>query len=111
MPVIRKELYSVAQIWNLNDIHVPKNCELHGGKPDVRYFMLEAYGARNYIVNVNEEEVVLCKRIYGKEVPDYSPKFGELLDLMGVTKETQTNTEQALTKFVVITEQLKLYDE
>jgi hypothetical protein len=39
MNVLRKELNSITEMWNVKDIQVKKNAQPHGGKPDVMYFL------------------------------------------------------------------------
>lgn len=107
MPVLRKELAQIAQMWNTKNIHVGKNSELNGGKPDIMFLLPEAYGAKNNLVSVNEEEVVNCKQIYAQQAPDYSPEFAEIIQLLNISMEAPADTQQALDKFKRITQLLK----
>lgn len=107
MPVLRRELALVAQMWNMKDIHVAKNSELHGGKPDIMFFLPEAYDARNHLVNVNEEDLMICTQSFGEQAPDYSPELAEIIELLSISKEEPMDSQQALHKFRIITHQLK----
>ena len=37
LPVLRQELYLVAELWNSHNIQAQKRLEVNGSKPDVMY--------------------------------------------------------------------------
>ena len=110
MPLLRTELHSVAEMWNVKDIHVPKKSELRGGKPDVMFFMPEAYATRSHILKVPAEDIEICKEMYGEQAQDCSAEFVELVNLMFPDLQVPNNTNEALAQFIRITNTL-LYVE
>jgi len=98
MPIIRKELHSVAELWNIKNIQVKKNTNVIGGKPDVMFFMPEIYSKKSYLVAVDQEDVRICRNHYGKTVKNCSDDFESLINLLypnGLNRVPQ-NTEQAI---------------
>lgn len=82
MPVIRKELYWVAKLWNTKNILVRKNSDVLGGKPDVMFFTPEVYSTSNYLIPVEQEEVEICRNQYAEQLPDCSDDFARLVHLI-----------------------------
>ena len=49
MPILRKELFLVAELWNTHTIQSQPRQEITSGKPDVLFFMPEIYHKRNHL--------------------------------------------------------------
>ena len=79
LPLLRQELHSVAELWNTHNIQAQKRLEAHGGKPDIMYFTPEVYNSQNYLINVDDENVNACKRLYTENCPDYADGLEELV--------------------------------
>jgi hypothetical protein len=99
MNVLRKELNSIAEMWNVKDIQVKKNAQPHGGKPDVMYFLPEVYRKRNYLVPTNEDDVQTCRFLYGETRRDYSIEFENLVNHLVPGIGVPENTGQGLELF------------
>ena len=61
LPLLRQELYLVAELWNTHNIQAQKRLDVHGGKPDIMYFTPEVYNSQNYLITVDVENVNACK--------------------------------------------------
>ena len=107
MPVLRKELHSVAKLWNIKKLRVDKNADVLGGKPDVLFFVPEVYSTHSYLADVNQENVEACKALYGAQCRDYSQEFEELVGYIVPNHRVPQNTEESLTLFIEITDHLK----
>ena len=46
--LIQAELDRIAAHWNLHSIRVQKNTDIPNGKPDLMYFVPEAFGGRDF---------------------------------------------------------------
>ncbi|EDO30927.1 predicted protein [Nematostella vectensis] len=57
LPILRKELHLVAELWNTHTIASQKRHEVIGGKPNVLFFMPELYNTENYLRYVDLEDV------------------------------------------------------
>lgn len=99
MNVLRNELNSIAKMWNVKDIHVKKNAQLFGGKPDVMYFLPDVYGKRNYLVPTNEDDVQICRDLYGETRRDYTVEFENLVNMLIPGVGVPESTEQGLELF------------
>ena len=58
MNVLQKEQHDVKAI------QVKSNSGLHGGKPDVMYFLPKVYNKTNYLVPVNQDDVTICPSLF-----------------------------------------------
>ena len=99
MNVLRKELNSIAEMWNVKDIQVKKNTQLFGGKPDVMYFLPEVYSKTNYLVPTNQDDVQTCRLLYGETRRDFSIDFENLVNLLLPGVGVPESTEQGLELF------------
>ena len=99
MNVLRKELNSIAEMWNVKDIQVKKNTQLFGGKPDVMYFLPEVYGKTNYLVPTSQDDVQTCRLLYGVTRRDFSIDFENLVNLLLPGVGVPESTEQGLELF------------
>ena len=106
MNVLRKELNSIAEMWNVKDIQVKKNAQLYGGKPDVMYFLPDVYGKKNYLVPTNENDVQTCRFLYGETRRDYSIEFENLVNHLMPDAIVPESTEQGLELFLRIIQQV-----
>ncbi len=106
MNVLRRELNSIAEMWNVKDIQVKKNAQLYGGKPDVMYFLPDVYGKKNYLVPTNENDVQTCRSLYGETRRDYSIEFENLVNHLMPDAIVPESTEQGLELFVRIIQQV-----
>ena len=107
MPVLRKELYSVAQLWNIKAIQVKKNADVAGGKPHLMFFVPEAYSTKNYLENIDKDEVELCKAMYAEKSRDASLEVEEVVNYIVPDYRVPENTDQALQLFLEITSRLE----
>jgi hypothetical protein len=82
MPILRKELFLVAELWNTHTIQSQPRHELNSGKPDVLFFMPEIDNKRNYLIHVNTEDITICREMYTENCPDYDPNVEELIRLL-----------------------------
>ncbi|EDO33113.1 predicted protein [Nematostella vectensis] len=57
LPILRKELHLVVELWNTHTIASQKRHEVIGGKPNVLFFMPELYNTENYLRHVDLEDV------------------------------------------------------
>lgn len=108
MNVLRKELHDVAKLWNVKAIQVKSNSGLHGGKPDVMYFLPEVYNKTNYLVPVNQDDVTICKNLYGQSTRDYSVEFEDLVNLILPDVVIPETTDEGIALFQQI---IQLIDE
>ena len=105
MPVLRKELHSVAKLWNIKKLRVGENADVPGGKPDVMYFVPEVYSTHSYLVDVNQENVEACKTLFGAQSRDYSKELEELVGYMVPNHQVPQNPEESLALFIEIIDQ------
>lgn len=106
MHVLRKELHDIAKLWNVKAIQVKSNTGLHGGKPDLMYFLPEVYGKANYLVAVNQDDVTICKDLYGQRSRDCSAEFEGLVNLILPDVVIPETIEEATVLFQQIIHQI-----
>ena len=82
LPVLRRELHLVSELWNTHNIQSQKRHDVEGGKPDVMYFMPEAYNTRSYMRTVAIDDVRVCKRLYTEKCIDFHGDMEELVRLL-----------------------------
>ena len=82
LPVLRRELHLVAELWNTHNIQSQKRHEVEGGKPDIMFFMPEAYKTCDYLRTVDIEDVRLCRRLYTEKCADLNENIEELVRLL-----------------------------
>ena len=109
LPVLRQELYLVAELWNTHNIQAQKRLEVHGGKPDIMYFTPEVYNSRNYLIPVDMDDVNACKGLYAENCPDHADGVGELVQLIKPDYVPPSNANEALKLYCEITDVLKNY--
>lgn len=63
LPILRRELHLIAEQWNTHNIQQQKRFVVEGGKPDVMFFLREANGTHNYLLNVDIEDVNACQEM------------------------------------------------
>ena len=81
---------------------------MHGGKPDVMYFLPEVYNKTNYLVPVNQNDVTICKNLYGQSTRDYSVLFEDLVNLILPDVVIPETTDEGIALFQHI---VQLIDE
>ena len=109
LPILRKELYLVTELWNSHNIQKQKRCEVEGGKPDILFFTPEIYGSHNYLVDVNIDDVNACKEMYAENCQDYSEDLEELVRLIKPNYVPPSDEREALALYCEITNILKNY--
>ena len=109
MPILRKELFLVAELWNTHAIQSQPRHEVTGGKPDVLFFMPEIYQDRNYIIPVNREDIHICKEMYAENCEDYDTDVEELVRLLIPHYVPPHDTSAALKLFSDIVELVNNY--
>ena len=109
LPIVRRELHLVAELWNTHNIQRQKRCEVEGGKPDIMYFTPEIYGTHNYLVKVDVQDVNACKQMYAGDCVDYSEDVEELVRLVKLDYVAPSNEYEALKLYSEITDVLKNY--
>ena len=109
LPVLRQELYLVAELWNMHNIQAQKRLEVHGGKPDIMYFTPEVYNSHNYLKTVDVEDVNACKGLYAENCPDYADGLEELVQLVKPNYVAPSNANDALSLYCEIIDVLKNY--
>ena len=82
MPSLRKELFSIAELWNTHTIQSQPRHEVDSGKPDILFFTSEIYHKRNYLIPVNAEDIDICKEMYAENFRDYDLDAEELVRLL-----------------------------
>lgn len=108
LPILRQELYLVAELWNTHNIQRRQRLEVEGEKPDVMFFTPEIYGTHNYLVNVYIEDVNLCKEMYAENCVDHNEDIEELVRLIKPDYSPPLNEREALELFSEIIQFLKL---
>jgi hypothetical protein len=63
MPVLQNELHEVAKLWNTHVIRPSHNEDSPSGRPDTLYFIPEATGTVNYLVNVENADIELVNEL------------------------------------------------
>ena len=63
MPLIQEELHKVAKHWNLHNIRPSHNVESPSGRPDVLYFVPTWTNTRDYITEVDLDDVDVVEDI------------------------------------------------
>lgn len=61
MPMLRDELHWAARLWNLHRMRPSTNMVSPPGRPDVLFFLPEVSGTRNYMVDVDLDELELAE--------------------------------------------------
>ena len=95
-------------MWNVKAIQVKSNTGLHGGKPDIMYFFPEVCNKTNYLVPVNQNDVMICKNLYGQSASDYSVEFEDLVNLILPEVVTLETADEGIALFQQI---IQLIDE
>lgn len=96
LPIIRRELQLVVELWNTHNIQRQRRSEVEGGKPDVMFFTPQIYGTHSYLVNVNMEDVNACKELYIDNCVDYSEEMEELVRTIKPDYVPPSNENEAL---------------
>lgn len=61
MNILRDELQRVARLWNAHRIRPSRNVESPCGRPDVLFFLPEVSNTRNFITDVDLDELELAE--------------------------------------------------
>ena len=97
-------------MWNIKNIQTKKATDVFGGKTDVMFFLPESYSAKNYMLEVNKDDVQHCKTLYWEESPDYSVEFGALVKTLIPNFRVPENTQEGLRLYEQIINSLKQMD-
>ena len=108
LPIPRQKLYLVAELWNTHNIQRRQRLEVEGGKPDVMFFTPEIYGTHHYLVNVNIDDVNMCKDRYAENCVDHNEDIEELVRLIKPDYSPPLNEREALKLYSEIIQFLKL---
>lgn len=86
MGVIRDELHRAARLWNNNRIRPSTNCESPGGRPDLLFSLPEISGTRDFIVEVDKDDVTPCQQLVcdsnSLQLLVCTPEFSDLANIM-----------------------------
>ena len=110
MPSLRKELFSIAELWNTHTIQSQPRHEVDSGKPDILFFTPEIYHKRNYLIPVNAEDIDICKEMYAENFRDYDLDADELVRLLIPDYVAPSNTTEALNLFSRLVELVNIYE-
>ena len=101
MDVLRFEIQRTAAEWNVHPIRSNKNGECPSGRPDVIYFSPELYDSRNYGTPVSNEDVAICKGLYGRSPPtDCSDEFLALVGILRPGIERPSTVNEAIDLYI-----------
>ena len=110
MPILRDELHRAARLWNLHRIRPSTNVESPSGRPDVLFFLPEVSGARNYMVDVDLDELDLAEErcCYRPPQSGCSDEFTQLAEIIMREKNLQfpRTPEEATTLYVTLLEEI-----
>ena len=83
-PVLKEELHKTARLWNLHKIRPSSNEESPAGRPDVLYHLPEVSGARNYSIEVDDDDLQIAEGMCCSVSPDAGcdPRFKELAGIV-----------------------------
>ena len=107
LPVFRRELCLIVELWNTHNIQRQTRCKVEGGKPDVMFFTPEIHGKENYLVNVDMQDVEACQEIYAENCVDYNENFEKLVRLIKSIHEPPSSEQEALQLYIEITDCLE----
>ena len=110
LPILRQELYLVAELWNTHNIQRQKRLDIEGGKPDVMFFTPEIDGTHNYLMNVDIEDVTLCKEMHAESCVDHNEDLEEIVRLIKPDYSPPSNEREALKMYSEIVQFLKMDD-
>lgn len=84
MPLLREELHRVAKNWNLHKIRLSSGNEQSPcGRPDMNYFVPEAFGAISYLQPVSQEDLDVANEICCNAPQDnFGAIFSELAEMI-----------------------------
>ena len=68
MNVLRDELHRAARLWNLHRIRLSTNVESLSGQPDVLFFLPEVSNKRNFLTDVDLDELELQRKDFVTEL-------------------------------------------
>lgn len=116
MPLIKEELYRVAQLWNLHRIrpqHV--NEDSPPGRPDVLYFLPQLNNKRDYLKPITLDEIEAAEEVFTAGYNDSSVyhEFDVFEELARLVMEEDnliapTNPDEALQLYINILEHLNM---
>ena len=100
----------VVELWNTHNIQRQQRLGIEGGKPDVMFFKPEIYGTHNYLMNVDIEDVTLCKEMYAESCVENNEDLEELVRLIKPDYSPPSNEREALKLYSEIVQFLKMDD-
>ena len=93
IPIIRRELRLVAELWNTRHIQRQRRYDVEGGKKGVMFFTPENDGKQ---VNVVKDDKSACKEIYAENCVDYNEDMEQLVRLIKTDYQPPLNEHEAL---------------
>jgi len=109
LPILRKELQLVVELWNTHNTQRQTRYEVEGGKPDIIFFQPKMYGTQSYLGNADIEDVKACKEMYAENCVDYNDDVEELVRLIKPDYVPPSNECEAVELFSEIAGVLKSY--
>ena len=108
MDVLQDELNQVAIQWNQHRIQVKKNSDNRGGRPDVMFFIPDAYNVEDYKVSCDSTDIQICRNIYGKDRPLHgcSRDFIELAEILLPNVGRPRNVNEAADLYELLLEEI-----
>ena len=111
MRILRDDLHRAAKLWNLHRIRPSTNMECPSGTPDVLFFLPEVSGTRNYMADVDLDELDLAEErcCYRPPESGCSDEFTELAEtiMTGKCLQFPRTPEEATTLYVTLLEEIE----
>ena len=109
--ILRDELHRAARLWNVHKIRPSTNVESPSGRPNVLFFLPEVSESRNYITDVDLDELELADERCCKRIPQ-SGCCEEFVQLAGIIMEEKDlefprTAEEAATLYVTTLEEIE----
>lgn len=103
MPLLRDELHRVAKHWNLHKIRPSSNEHSPSGRPDINYFIPEAFNTRSYLQPVCQKDMDVANNICCEiPVDDYTQTFEELAQMLMVENSLQMGSDVSQAEYLYI---------
>ena len=111
--LIRQELQTFVNEWNLHKIAKSRNSECANGKPDNLSYMPRMHGAECYGQPVSREDVDYCLDNYTVDPPDHgcSTEFLELVHWLKPNVQLPHSHEEALQLYTELCELVRQYED
>jgi len=111
MNVLRDELHRAARLWNLHRIRLSTNVESPSGRPDVLFFLPEVSNKRNFLTDVDLDELEIAEERCCYRTPHIGccDEFAQLASIIMAEKDLQfpRTAEEAATLYVTLLEEIE----